>query len=213
MSRGHVIDLPEDSQRLSLSASWQAPALTTGSPWEVDVVAFAPRPVGGSSVDLLAEVAARIAAGPGVGSGREPADAIRALGASCHAPVGVSALRKDYSPEGDEALTPGAESRTGKTSWGDLREGKRTVLLSYAATRPEWRSIGPLIGRPDMTAADAASVRSALISCGAKDYAVNLAAENAHLAAMHLNSGGVPDGLRDSLDRVLRSVISNVTAH
>lgn len=41
MSRGHVIDLPEDSQRLSLSASWQAPALTTGSAWEVDVVAFA----------------------------------------------------------------------------------------------------------------------------------------------------------------------------
>lgn len=107
----------------------------------------------------------------------------------------------------------GAESRTGKTSCGDLREGKRTVLLSYAATRPEWRSIGPLIGRPDMTAADAASVRSALISCGAKDYAVNLAAENAHLAAMHLDSGGVPDGLRDSLDRVLRSVISNVTSH
>ncbi|HEV3049991.1 MAG TPA: TonB-dependent receptor, partial [Longimicrobium sp.] len=27
--------------------------------------------------------------------------------------VGVSALRKDYSPEGEEALTPGAESRTG----------------------------------------------------------------------------------------------------
>jgi iron complex outermembrane receptor protein len=27
--------------------------------------------------------------------------------------VGVSALRKDYSPQGEEALTPGAESRTG----------------------------------------------------------------------------------------------------
>jgi iron complex outermembrane receptor protein len=27
--------------------------------------------------------------------------------------IGVSALRKDYSPEGEEALTPGAESRTG----------------------------------------------------------------------------------------------------
>lgn len=27
--------------------------------------------------------------------------------------VGISALRKDYSPEGEEALTPGAESRTG----------------------------------------------------------------------------------------------------
>jgi iron complex outermembrane receptor protein len=27
--------------------------------------------------------------------------------------IGISALRKDYSPEGEEALTPGAESRTG----------------------------------------------------------------------------------------------------
>ena len=107
----------------------------------------------------------------------------------------------------------GKETRTGKTSWGDLREGKRTVLLSYAATRPEWSSVVPHIGSQDMTAADAEYVRSVLVTCGAKDYAINLATENAHLAVMHLESDGVPASLRSSLERMLFSVISDVSSH
>lgn len=104
----------------------------------------------------------------------------------------------------------GKESVTGKTGWGDLREGKRTALLSYAATRPEWGRIAPLIGSQDMTAADARHVQSVLVSCGAKDYAINLATENAHLAVMHLESDGVPDTLHRSLKRMLFSVILDV---
>ncbi|MDQ0822873.1 geranylgeranyl diphosphate synthase type II [Arthrobacter sp. V4I6] len=107
----------------------------------------------------------------------------------------------------------GKENRTGKTTWGDLREGKRTALLSYAATRPEWSSIAPLIGSQDMTAAHAEDVRSVLVSCGAKDYAVNLATENAHLAVMHLESDGVPDALGRSLERMLFAVISGIGSH
>ena len=104
----------------------------------------------------------------------------------------------------------GKESLTGKTNWGDLREGKRTALLSYAATRPEWSRIAPLIGSQDMTARDAHYVQSVLVSCGAKDYAANLATENAHLAVMHLASGGVPEALHRSLKRMLFSAISDV---
>ena len=107
----------------------------------------------------------------------------------------------------------GTESRTGKTSWGDLREGKRTALLSYAATRPEWSSIASLIGSGDMTAADAGYVRSVLVACGAKDYAINLATENAQLAVMHLESDGVPPPLRSSLEYLLFSVISDLSSH
>jgi geranylgeranyl diphosphate synthase, type II len=107
----------------------------------------------------------------------------------------------------------GKESLTGKTSWGDLREGKRTALLSYAATRPEWNRIESLIGSQDMTAADAEYVRSVLVSCGAKDYAIELATENAHLAVMHLESDGVPDTVHRCLERMLFSVISNVGSH
>jgi geranylgeranyl diphosphate synthase type II len=107
----------------------------------------------------------------------------------------------------------GTESRTGKTSWGDLREGKRTALLSYAATRPEWSSIASLIGPGDMTAADAGYVRSVLVACGAKEYAINLATENAQLAVMHLESDGVPAPLRSSLEYLLFSVISDLRSH
>jgi geranylgeranyl diphosphate synthase type II len=106
----------------------------------------------------------------------------------------------------------GKESRTGKTSWGDLREGKRTALLSYAAMRPEWSRIASLIGSQDMTAADAEYVRSVLVSCGAKDYAIRLATENANLAVMHLQSDGVPGAVHKSLERMLFSVISGVSS-
>ncbi|WP_235563166.1 polyprenyl synthetase family protein [Arthrobacter sp. Soil782] len=107
----------------------------------------------------------------------------------------------------------GRESRTGKTSWGDLREGKRTALLSYAATRPEWRSVAALIGSSDLTASSAGYVRSVLVACGARDFAVRLATENAQLAVMHLESEGVPDGLRSSLERMLFAAISEATSH
>jgi geranylgeranyl diphosphate synthase, type II len=107
----------------------------------------------------------------------------------------------------------GKESRTGKSTWGDLREGKRTALLSYAATRTEWSRIASLIGSQDMTAADAGHVRSLLVSCGAKDYAVQLATENAHLAVMHLEADGMPDAVRRSLEHMLFSAISNVGSH
>ncbi|MEE2521917.1 polyprenyl synthetase family protein [Pseudarthrobacter sp. J75] len=104
----------------------------------------------------------------------------------------------------------GKESRTGKASWGDLREGKRTVLLSYAATRPGWTRIADLLGSPDMSAADAESIRAELVSCGAKNYAIELATENAQLAMMHLESDGVPQSLRQSLERMLFAVIQDL---
>ncbi|MEE2569961.1 polyprenyl synthetase family protein [Pseudarthrobacter sp. J64] len=104
----------------------------------------------------------------------------------------------------------GKESRTGKASWGDLREGKRTVLLSYAATRPGWNRIAELLGSPDMSAADAESIRAELVSCGAKNYAIELATGNAQLAVMHLESDGVPQSLRQSLERMLFAVIQDL---
>jgi geranylgeranyl diphosphate synthase type II len=107
----------------------------------------------------------------------------------------------------------GKESRTGKTSWGDLREGKRTAMLSYAASQPGWNRIAPFIGSQDMTAADAEYVRSVLVSCGAKNYAIDLATENAHLAVLYLESEGVPRTLRRSLERMLFAVISDVASH
>lgn len=107
----------------------------------------------------------------------------------------------------------GKESRTGKTTWGDLREGKRTALLAFAAATPEWSRIAALIGSAGMTAADAEYIRSVLVACGAKEYAIRLATENAQLAVTHLHSGDVPADLRSSLERMLFSVIEDVESN
>src|SRR5690606_7703949 len=54
----------------------------------------------------------------------------------------------------------GEETQTGKTTIGDLREGKRTVMISYATSTEEWDSIEPLIGKHDLTQEEAARIRA-----------------------------------------------------
>ena len=44
----------------------------------------------------------------------------------------------------------GDESRTGKSTLGDLREGKRTALVAHAATTAQWPLLHPLLGREDL---------------------------------------------------------------
>lgn len=104
----------------------------------------------------------------------------------------------------------GNETRTGKTNWGDLREGKRTALLSYVAERPEWDSISSLVGSPQMSASDAEYVRRVLVDCGAKDYSVELAENYAARARRHLETDGVPPALRSALDPVVTAVVDRV---
>ncbi|WP_241742716.1 polyprenyl synthetase family protein [Arthrobacter bussei] len=104
----------------------------------------------------------------------------------------------------------GNETRTGKTNWGDLREGKRTALLSYVSSRPEWESISALIGTPGMSAAEADYVRRVLVESGAKDYSADLAAEYASRARTHLESDVVPSALRSALEPVVSAVVDRV---
>lgn len=104
----------------------------------------------------------------------------------------------------------GNETRTGKTNWGDLREGKRTTLLSYVSSRPEWESISSLVGSPDMSAAEVDHVRRVLIDSGAKNYSTDLAAEYAARARTHLESDTMPKALRAALESVLSAVVNRV---
>ena len=104
----------------------------------------------------------------------------------------------------------GNETRTGKTNWGDLREGKRTALLAYVSVRPEWASISPLIGSPTMSAADADHVRRVLVNSGAKQYSADLAAEYADRARTHLDADVVPHALRSALDPVVTALVDRV---
>lgn len=102
----------------------------------------------------------------------------------------------------------GNESATGKSSMGDLREGKRTVLVAYAAQSPCWPELSGIIGHPDMRPADADRAREILVNCGARDYAQQLVAEYAASARSHLECAEVPAGLASVLDAVVSSSVN-----
>ena len=99
----------------------------------------------------------------------------------------------------------GDESRTGKTGWGDLREGKRTALISYAAEQPQWNRIKELLAQ-DLTAADAAEIRELLVASGARDKTLKLAADLTERALDVLVQPFVPQALRDGLSPLSRLV-------
>lgn len=104
----------------------------------------------------------------------------------------------------------GLEEETGKTTIGDLREGKRTVLISYATSTAEWESISPLVGKPDLTDAEAQRVRDVLVSSGAKSFAEGLARYYANRALARLVEPHVPPALRAELHPLADAVLSRV---
>ncbi|MCC3290181.1 MULTISPECIES: polyprenyl synthetase family protein [unclassified Arthrobacter] len=102
----------------------------------------------------------------------------------------------------------GTESATGKSSFSDLREGKRTVLVSYVAQKPEWEELSGLIGNPELTARDAARARELLVSSGARDHAQQLVREYADRARQHLDCPAVTPGLRAALSTVVDDAVN-----
>jgi len=104
----------------------------------------------------------------------------------------------------------GEEAETGKTTLGDLREGKRTVMISYATGTREWESIASLIGKPDLTDTEAASVRTVLVDCGAKGFAEGLARYYGNRALARLAEPHIPEALRVELHPVADAVLGRV---
>jgi geranylgeranyl diphosphate synthase, type II len=106
----------------------------------------------------------------------------------------------------------GDETRTGKVGWGDLREGKRTALISHAAAQPQWPRIAELLSRPDLTASDAAEIRGLLIESGARDRSVQLAADLTERALGALVQPFVPQAIRDGLAPISDVVTERIAA-
>lgn len=104
----------------------------------------------------------------------------------------------------------GTEAETGKTTIGDLREGKRTVMISYATTMPDWTAIEPLIGKPDLTEDEADAVRAVLVASGARSFAQGLARYYGNRALARLSEPHIPIALRDELHPVADDVLSRV---
>ncbi|MBA8814450.1 polyprenyl synthetase family protein [Frigoribacterium faeni] len=104
----------------------------------------------------------------------------------------------------------GTEESTGKTTLGDLREGKRTVLIAHAATTDEWFAIQPFIGKADLSVDEAAHVRARLESCGARSFAESLVEQHARRALDVLDGPEVTDTLRAALSPLVATVLERV---
>ena len=104
----------------------------------------------------------------------------------------------------------GTEAETGKTTIGDLREGKRTVLIAYATSAPGWDDIAGSFGDADLTEEGAALLREHLIRCGAKSFAEGLARYYANRALSRLVEPHIPAALRAELHPVADAVLGRV---
>jgi geranylgeranyl diphosphate synthase type II len=102
----------------------------------------------------------------------------------------------------------GDEGTTGKTAIGDLREGKRTVLIAHAATTEHWHAIEPFLGRADLTEDQAENIRFRLRCSGALDMAKERVDRHTGLACAAL--ADVPDDLRCRLDTVVAELVDRV---
>ena len=104
----------------------------------------------------------------------------------------------------------GTEAETGKTTVGDLREGKRTVLIAYATAVAGWDRHAALFGDPELSDDDAASLRGHLVDCGAKGFAEGLARYYANRALARLLEPHIPLQLRAELHPVADDVLARV---
>jgi geranylgeranyl diphosphate synthase type II len=104
----------------------------------------------------------------------------------------------------------GAEAETGKTTIGDLREGKRTVLIAYATSTREWAEVEHLFGCEDLTDEDAARLREVLVGCGARAFTEGLARYYANRALARLAEPHIPVALRLELHPVADAVLGRV---
>ena len=98
----------------------------------------------------------------------------------------------------------GDEDRTGKSTLGDLREGKRTALVAHAATTAQWPRLRPLLGRADLGEDEARRARDLLTVSGSRAWVEDL-------ARWHL-TGAADVAARHDLPLALRSALAPLTA-
>ncbi|HWM34857.1 MAG TPA: polyprenyl synthetase family protein [Pseudolysinimonas sp.] len=101
----------------------------------------------------------------------------------------------------------GLEAETGKTTIGDLREGKRTVLIAYATSAPGWDAVAGSFGSENLTEAEAERIREHLTQCGAKSFAEGLARYYANRALARLVEPHIPHALRTELHPIADAVL------
>ncbi|MCI0155907.1 polyprenyl synthetase family protein [Leifsonia shinshuensis] len=113
---------------------------------------------------------------------------------------------------GDDLLGVfGEEAVTGKSASSDLRQGKQTSLIAFARGTREWPAIQPLLGHPDLSAAEAAAAGAALERCGARAFVNSLIATHVAAAIATLDSPLVPADLAATLARLAHSCVGRTS--
>lgn len=102
----------------------------------------------------------------------------------------------------------GNEAVTGKSTSGDLREGKRTILVAHAATTEHWSAIEPFLGREDLTDDQIAHLRFRLDCSGATVVAIERIRGHVSLAEAAL--ADVPAELAARLGELTAELVDRV---
>ncbi|WP_052460403.1 polyprenyl synthetase family protein [Microbacterium gorillae] len=115
-------------------------------------------------------------------------------------------LGEAYQVRDDVLGVFGDPERTGKTTIGDLREGKRTLLIAFAEGHPAWRRVRDRHGSAQLTVQDAARMREALERSGARMRAEAHAARSARAAVQHAREARLPTAVVRVIARLADSV-------
>lgn len=96
----------------------------------------------------------------------------------------------------------GQEDVLGKSVDGDLREGKRTLLIAYAEGSDEWADVQHLFGRRTIDEEDTQRLRDALTASGARQRTELLLARRCEEVRRRIDEAPLPEQLRAELREI-----------
>lgn len=134
------------------------------------------------------------------GASESELDGLREFGL----PLGIA-----YQLRDDLLGVFGDTTVTGKPSGGDLREGKRTVLVAIGRAKlpaSARRFVDELLGDPDLSEIQVQSLQETLRSSGAVDDVENLIARETQRAAEALQELDIASSAREQLHALIASV-------
>ena len=105
----------------------------------------------------------------------------------------------------------GDESRTGKSTLSDLREGKATALIAHARSTPSWAALAPLVGDHRLDRGGAARARSILTECGARSTVEDLADRHLDRALRVAARSDLRPALSDALADIVEDIRTTAT--
>jgi geranylgeranyl diphosphate synthase, type II len=103
----------------------------------------------------------------------------------------------------------GDESRTGKSTLSDLREGKTTPLIAHARSTSAWPQIDPHLGDRTLDEERAQVVRGLLVDCGSRDFVERLADSYVTASLRVAEESGLAPGLISELSRLTERIMGS----